>query len=163
MDLGLGTVSVATMRKLHALTLDDIFAPQRIHDRQAAAACWAGLHLLINDVEGAHKIAQDLFTPEGSYWHGVVHRRDGDYWNAKYWFRRVGKHPVYEAIGDAVTDRLETNCLRGGLWDPAAFVDAVERRDSIESAQLQQLVKLQESEWTILFDYCWHEAVVAPS
>lgn len=58
----------------------------------------AGLWLRAGGWEEAHSIAQDLDTPEGSYWHALVHRAEPDEWNANYWLRRVGDaHPVRAA------------------------------------------------------------------
>jgi hypothetical protein len=40
--------------------------------------------------EQAHKIAQDIDTPTGSWIHGFLHREEGDLGNAGYWYRRAG-------------------------------------------------------------------------
>jgi hypothetical protein len=68
------------------------------------------------DLDGAHKIAQAL---EGAALadtvHAIVHRREGDYSNSCYWWRRVG-----QGIPADLT------ALYG---DPVAFV-AVCRNDS---------------------------------
>ncbi|MGL5020247.1 MAG: hypothetical protein ACRDBP_19075 [Luteolibacter sp.] len=40
--------------------------------------------------EPAHKIAQDIDTPTGSWIHGFLHREEGDLGNAGYWYRRAG-------------------------------------------------------------------------
>src|SRR4051812_7424841 len=37
-------------------------------------------------IEDAHKIAQDDESPEGSWLHAIVHRREGDFSNSKYWY-----------------------------------------------------------------------------
>ena len=64
------------------------------HSRSPLGAL-AGLYLRSGAWHEAHEIAQDLDTPEGSYWHALVHRAEPDEWNASYWLRRVGdNHPV---------------------------------------------------------------------
>jgi hypothetical protein len=41
--------------------------------------------------EQAHDIAQDIHTPEGSWVHAYLHRKEGDNWNANYWYNRAGR------------------------------------------------------------------------
>ncbi len=43
------------------------------------------------DWEEAHNIAQDLPTREGSRVHAYLHRKEGDSWNANYWYNRAGE------------------------------------------------------------------------
>ena len=63
-----------------------------------ALACMAGLWLRHDFLDESHRISQDLENPSGSYWHGIMHRRELDFSNAKYWFRRVGMHRVFEPL-----------------------------------------------------------------
>ncbi|WP_435622647.1 hypothetical protein [Flagellimonas sp.] len=39
----------------------------------------------------SHHIAQDLHTPMGSWIHAYLHRKEGDDWNAGYWYRQAGQ------------------------------------------------------------------------
>src|SRR6185503_12895499 len=43
------------------------------------------------DWEQAHLIAQDIPTDEGSWAHAYLHRKEGDNWNANYWYNRAGR------------------------------------------------------------------------
>ena len=43
------------------------------------------------DWEQAHNIAQDIPTREGSLVHAYLHRKEGDKWNANYWYNRAGQ------------------------------------------------------------------------
>jgi hypothetical protein len=46
------------------------------------------------DWDAAHDIAQDMHTRDGSWLHAYLHRKEGDQWNAGYWYRQAGK-PVH--------------------------------------------------------------------
>lgn len=43
------------------------------------------------DWEGAHTIAQDDGSAYGSWVHAYLHRKEGDTWNANYWYRKAGR------------------------------------------------------------------------
>ncbi|WP_373552910.1 hypothetical protein [Haliscomenobacter sp.] len=48
------------------------------------------------DWEASHNIAQDVHSKEGSWVHAYLHRKEGDIWNADYWYNRAGrKRPPY--------------------------------------------------------------------
>ncbi len=57
-------------------------------------------------LDAAHQIAQEDHSNAGSYWHGIMHRAEGDYPNSKYWFARSGGLPAKLGIDAAgLTDR----------------------------------------------------------
>ena len=45
----------------------------------------------IGDWEASHNIAQEMHTDLGSWIHAYLHRKEGDEWNAGYWYRRANK------------------------------------------------------------------------
>ena len=49
----------------------------------------AGALWLYGFLDESHSIAQGIDSAEGSYWHALMHRSEGDFSNSKYWYRRV--------------------------------------------------------------------------
>ncbi len=48
------------------------------------------------DWDKAHSIAQEVLGRDGSWVHAYLHRKEGDRWNANYWYERAGKAmPTY--------------------------------------------------------------------
>lgn len=43
------------------------------------------------DWEAAHQLAQDMPGVTGSWIHAYLHRKEGDRWNAGYWYDRAGR------------------------------------------------------------------------
>jgi hypothetical protein len=152
--------------RLMALTNDNAFAPYLVRDRDMAAACRAGLWLHFNYLDESHAISQELHTTTGSYWHAMMHRREPDFDNAKYWFRRVGAHPVYEPLRRTAAEWAEAPPAAAFLrtqtdWDPFAFVDlcAAALVGRVPCEELCQ--QIQKREWELLFDWCYRQAIDA--
>jgi len=47
------------------------------------------------DWNGAHELIQDFNTKQAAWIHAYLHRKEGDDWNARYWYDRASK-PFYE-------------------------------------------------------------------
>jgi hypothetical protein len=112
----------------------------------------AGLYLYFSCWEDAHGVAQNIDTPEGCYWHALVHRQEPDAGNSAYWFRQVGRHPVYPALRARA---VELGVEFGAHWDPLAFIDYCETaRTRRGSEEERKALEVQRAEWQLLFDWC---------
>lgn len=45
------------------------------------------------DWDGAHAVAQDERAPAAAAVHAYLHRKEGDLWNARYWYKHAGRKP----------------------------------------------------------------------
>jgi hypothetical protein len=106
----------------------------------------SGLWLLAGDLNRSHDISQAIDSPEGSFLHGIMHRREGDFGNAKYWFRQVGKHPVIDELVSRDDDVYRS---------PGHFVDACQQSlEQSDQAKLRSCQHQQWIEWVLLMRYC---------
>lgn len=160
-----GKSNTNAKQRLNALTPEQAFDHTSLRDRDMAACCLAGLWLFHGFLDEAHKLSQDIETASGSYWHGLMHRREGDFSNSKYWFRRVGDHPIFPILVDQVRQLgagAEHAAAFSALaladhWDPFRYIDlCAEAATGSKRRRFCELV--QQLEWRILFDYCYHEA-----
>jgi hypothetical protein len=119
---------------------------------RAPEAAMAGLYLYFDCWTEAHETAQDIATPEGSYWHAIVHRQEPDAGNSAYWFRQVGAHAIFPELRAAAA---EIGIPVGPRWNPQAFIDLCARAGQSPGSELEgQARAVQRAEWQLLFDYC---------
>jgi hypothetical protein len=165
-ELGPGTPVTALRATLQALTPEAVLSPNDVADREMAAACCAGLWLRFDFLDESHHVSQSIDTSTGSFWHAIMHRREADFANAKYWFRRAGQHPVYARLAESAR-RLVADAKPGAdteflarqeAWDPLRFVDLCDvALDG--SPPIHTLAKrIQQAEWELLFDFCFRQA-----
>ena len=65
-----------------------VFHPEGSHleTSKEIIALKAGLHLLNDSLDQSHSYSQQIEDDAtGCYWHGIMHRMEGDYSNANYW------------------------------------------------------------------------------
>jgi len=116
-------------------------------------------------LDASHTVSQDLPSASGSFLHGIMHRREPDYSNAKYWFHRTGAHPVFPDIAQRVSTfldevaepELRDQLISNDKWDSFGMVDAcaaAERgRLSPEQADLLKLIQQMEIQ-TLVAAFC---------
>jgi hypothetical protein len=152
--------------ELGDLSPSELVGPVPVADKEMARAAIAGLWLRFNFLDESHTISQDLHSATGSYWHGIMHRREPDYGNAKYWFHRVRQHPVFEPLCQEARRLTEEHgperrtkfLAEQANWDPFAFVDLCEQ--AARDKSLAPLCEaIQQSEWELLFSDCYRRAI----
>ncbi len=170
--LDAGTPDPAVRAQLAALRPHDLSAGKRPVDLAMAQACLAGLWLRHNYLDESHHLSQEIETPTGSYWHAVMHRREADYDNAKYWLRRAGDHPAMTTLQTAARAELTESdtkataapvelqkLLDAKSWDPYRFVDLCAAACRGRSDLVPACRQVQRLEWETLFDFCFVHAV----
>ena len=160
--------SPAAHHALNSVQPDQLIS-KPITQMDDARAALSGLWLWHGALAESHAISQDLTSPTGCFWHAIMHRLEGDFSNAKYWYRRCDTHHVQKMMGsiasslagDLASDRQVAHALSGG-WNPLGFVDLVQAvHHKPQDPRYELAVRLQRAEWIGLFNYCIRQAVAA--
>jgi hypothetical protein len=113
------------------------------------------LFLWNDDLWACHDLVQKLPDEQGAYLHAVLHRREPDAGNAKYWFARVGEHPLHGALLEAARELAKEGPDLGEIgrslatlrrWDCARAVDWTEmagREEEVRFLRALQALEIQ--------------------
>jgi hypothetical protein len=128
-------------------------------------AVTSGLLLWNDALDASHTVSQDIGSANGSYWHGIMHRREPDYGNGKYWFRRVGTHPLFpqvrqaaiaaaDAFDDTAVAKLAGRFADSADWDAFHFVDLCEQYAHDQESPIGRYLRtVQRDEICLLIIY----------
>jgi len=120
-----------------------------------AASLIRSIILLWHDhLDESHRISQGIKSADGSFVHGIMHRREPDYPNAKYWLNQVGLHPTFPEISSRAKELFKGSSLAHlaeGAWDSSAMVDAV-ANTRVESKEYNLLQHVQQTEIEVLLE-----------
>lgn len=161
LSLKFGTPASEALATLKAMSDQTISQNRRVRMPHDAASLHAGLWLLFDFMNESHGYSQDTPTPSGSYWHAILHRREPDPSNAKYWFARIGEHPILPELLQDAKELAAGSSLAGAIdkmtiWDSAWFVDRC--CGSNDATTEAVLLKIQRREWELLFEYNFKKA-----
>jgi hypothetical protein len=136
----------------------------------------AGLFQWHDFLDESHQLSQSIEGEGGDqlgdYWHAIMHRREPDYSNAKYWFRQIGRQQIYRPLqkeadatlasySDSDAGRWRSRLQSGSNWDPFAFVDMCEACAADETTDLAYAARrIQYIEMSLLMEMTMRTAAV---
>jgi len=158
---------------LESASLDELFQGASLKNTTFGNAIKSGLLLWNDALNESHNISQGLENQTGSYWHGIMHRREPDYSNSKYWFGRAGAHPIFPQLRErAIAILNETPDTSDALarmartieteaqWDAHQFIDWCQAAESEAAEDVTRfLQQVQVEEIKLLLAYSYQNAV----
>lgn len=129
----------------------------------------AALHLRNDSLDLSHSYAQKIeHDATGAYWHGIMHRMEGDFSNAKYWFWQAGQHPAMQQAKQRIAEWLQQHwsgqtdgsrassilqSFQNGGWSSEQFVELIKESSTFAEDMQQLLLTIQALEIEALFQH----------
>lgn len=159
--------------RIQGVSVDKLFDGQAVKDDTFGASVKSGLLLWNDALDVSHKISQKIEGQTGSYWHGIMHRREPDYSNAKYWFRRAGAHAIFPALREQVLALIEERSNHAPEladyasaiqqktdWDASQFVDWCQDAAGTSDENVVEFLKAtQVEEIKLLLAYSYQRTI----
>jgi hypothetical protein len=138
-------------RRLSAFFTDEKIPSHVQPVLRSAALLWH------DHLDASHTISQSIETRDGSWLHGIMHRREPDYGNAKYWFRRVGQHNAFAKLAKRAGELMREHgdsLFDDGEWKPLAFIDECEQAERAKDAEVISVLReIQAAEFDVLLEH----------
>ena len=146
-----------TLRQIRAAKEEELTGGAVLGHASYLPLIRAGLLYAYDAIDESHRIVKEIVTDEASYWHGMLHRREADFENARYWFRRTGRLGVFAEM-HARAAGVSALMGRQTDWDPYVLVGQCEQARFGGDVNQKELVALQRIEFEVMFDYLWRGA-----
>ena len=164
-------ISLVTMLK--AASPAAILTPQAVVNPESAAAVKSGLLLWADGLVASHEVAQEHEDHDTcSYWHAIMHRREPDFSNSKYWYQRTSGHPIHARLRNGALQVLRASARADVVtymtdvdaddnWEAERFVDSCERaaKPGADAEFVRCLEQIQVLEIALLLEHSYREAV----
>lgn len=146
------TAPVAQILLIREATTEQLTANPELAER---ACLIRSLMLYANDaLSESHRLIQDVPGDLAAYLHGMIHRREEDFENARYWFSRAGELPFFGEL-QRQSAQISEDMAKQLNWDPYLFATLCERSKYGSRTPVKTLVGLQKAEFTTLLDYLY--------
>jgi len=150
-----GTEGAAALnKKLDAILRESKATPEAQQLVRALILLWH------DHLDAGHTLAQEIEGPDGAFVHGIMHRREPDYGNAAYWFRRVGQHAAFPEIGKRAasipgiksTPKTYSDLFPSSGWDPFVFINLCQQHARGPEPARNPLQQIQAIETEVLLE-----------
>jgi len=118
----------------------------------------AGLFYCLDSLEDAEPLVRDLSGGLAAYWCGMVYRRQAEFELARASFREAGELPFFESLHHEAV-QFSALFARQLTWDSYLFTGQCEMFEFGDDDPTEDLVRLQRTEFEVVFDYTWRQSV----
>ncbi len=146
--------------QLREATEEALLGGRPVKDPALVPLLRAALFYFHNALPDSHALLNTASGDLAAYWHGMVHRREGDFENARHWMRRAGTQPTFAEMHARACDGSPHMARQTG-WDPFLFIHLCEQFRFGAEEFRTEIGALQRAEFDVMFSYLWRHAAGA--